>query len=93
MWYMYVVKCSDLSLYCGITKDVEKRVYDHNHTKRAAKYTRSRRPVSLVFSTQYPDRSVASRAEAIFKKLTARQKRILIHTPADLVDYLREKLN
>ena len=48
-WFFYTVRCSDESLYAGITTDVERRVEDHNHRKCGAKYTRSRRPVYLVF--------------------------------------------
>ncbi len=71
---MYVVKCADESLYTGITTDVNRRVYEHNSTSRAAKYTRSRRPVVIVYYEVYPDRSSASKAEYAFKKLSRKKK-------------------
>ena len=74
VWYMYVVTCSDQSYYCGITTSLDRRVDEHNTKKKGAKYTRSRRPVTLFFSEEFPDRSSALKAEAAFKKLTRRQK-------------------
>ena len=73
-WHMYVVKCADETYYTGITTDMVRRLNEHNHTKRAAKYTRSRRPVELIYSKGYENRSEASKAEAAFKKLTRLQK-------------------
>ena len=80
MWIMYIVKCSDDSLYTGITTDLDRRLHEHNNTKKAAKYTRGRRPVKLVYWVQYPDRSSASKAEALFKKLSRYQKLEIIKT-------------
>jgi putative endonuclease len=71
---MYVVKCADKSLYTGITVDLERRLHEHNNTKKGAKYTRSRRPVDLVYCITYSNRSLASKAESAFKKLTRKQK-------------------
>ena len=73
-WFMYVVECSDRSLYTGITNDLDRRVYQHNFTKAAAKYTRARRPVRLVYWQRYPTKSHAAKAEATFKKKTRDQK-------------------
>lgn len=89
MWYLYVVECRDKSLYCGITTDVERRMHDHNYTRRGAKYTRSRRPVVLRFNMDFLDRSEASRAEYTFKKLRSVQKRKLLQDDSNLIDYLR----
>ena len=71
---MYVVACSDKSFYCGATTDLDRRVDEHNTKKKGAKYTRSRRPVTLLFFEEHPDRSSALKSEAAFKKLTRRQK-------------------
>ena len=79
-WYVYVVICVDKSLYCGMTTDIKRRVYEHNHTKKAAKYTRSRRPVSLMYSSIPLTRSLAASVEAKFKKLTRKQKKELIES-------------
>ena len=73
-WHMYVVECADGTFYCGITTDVPRRLHEHNTTSRGAKYTRSRRPVSLVYEESHPNRSSASRAEIAFKNLTRIQK-------------------
>ncbi len=77
-WLMYVVECADGSYYTGITTDMTRRLNEHNCTKRGAKYTRSRRPVKLIYFERYADRSEASKAEAAFKKLTRKKKEIYI---------------
>ena len=61
--YMYVLECADGSLYTGYTTDIEKRLKTHNAGK-GAKYTKSRRPVILVYSEQYETKSEALRREA-----------------------------
>jgi putative endonuclease len=77
-WLMYVVECADGSYYTGITTDMTRRLNEHNRTKRGAKYTRSRRPVSLIYFESHENRSEASRAEAAFKKLTRKKKEVYI---------------
>lgn len=77
-WLMYVVECSDGSYYAGITTDMTRRLNEHNRTKRGAKYTRSRRPVRLIYFESHENRSEASRAEAAFKKLTRKKKEAYI---------------
>ena len=79
MWFLYVVKCSDGTLYTGITTDVSRRLHEHNGTKKGAKYTRSRRPVELVYWTDFHDRSAASKAESRFKKLRRSEKLSLLN--------------
>ncbi|MBT7913012.1 GIY-YIG nuclease family protein [Candidatus Bathyarchaeota archaeon] len=75
MWQLYVVKCSDDSLYTGITTSMHRRLRQHNgEIKGGAKYTRSRRPVTLLATQDYPDRSTASSAEYRFKQLRRAQK-------------------
>jgi putative endonuclease len=70
---VYLVRCSDGSLYCGISNDVEKRVLSHNEGK-GAKYTRSRLPVELVYVEEVGSRSEALRREIEIKKMTRRRK-------------------
>jgi putative endonuclease len=74
MYYVYMVKCADATLYSGITVDLARRLAEHNTTTRGAKYTRSRRPVKLVYSKKYKNRSTASIAEAKLKHLLRAQK-------------------
>ena len=71
---MYVLSCSDKTYYCGVTTDLDRRLKEHNQTKKGAKYTRSRRPSVLLFFEEHIDRSSACKAEAAFKKLSRRQK-------------------
>jgi len=72
-WVVYLVRCSDKSLYCGISSDVHRRLKEHN-AGRGAKYTRSRRPVELVdFSPELP-KGEALKLEYRLKQLSADQK-------------------
>lgn len=73
-YYVYIVECSDGSLYTGITTDVERRVLEHNYSFKSAKYTRSRRPVKLVYSKLVGTRSAASKEEYRIKKLSRSKK-------------------
>lgn len=78
-WYLYVVHCADGSLYTGVTTDLSRRVKEHNDdNKRGAKYTRSRRPVKLVFWEHHSSRSAAQSAEYSFKKLSKKKKNDII---------------
>ena len=70
---LYVVRCNDNSLYCGVSKR-RNRVAEHNGNSRGAKYTRSRRPVTLIKEWEVGSRSEALRAEKRFKKLSKQKK-------------------
>jgi len=75
------MRCADDSLYAGVTTDCQRREHEHNHCNRlGAKYTRVRRPVSLVWQEAQPDRASACRREAQVKKLTRRQKLQLVES-------------
>jgi len=79
MYYIYIVQCADETLYTGIAKDLKRRVKEHNESEKGAKYTRARRPVKLVYSEKFTDRSTASKREyEIKKKMTRMQKLKLI---------------
>ncbi|MDG2491242.1 MAG: GIY-YIG nuclease family protein [Flavobacteriaceae bacterium] len=77
-WWVYLVSCSDGSLYTGITTNVERRISEHNTSKKGAKYTRNKRPVRLVYSEVQSDRSTASKREYFIKKLSRDEKLKLI---------------
>lgn len=79
MFYVYVLRCKDDSLYTGYTNDLDNRIKKHNEGK-GAKYTRGRRPIELVYSCQYKTKSEAMKAEAKFKKLNKNQKIKLINS-------------
>lgn len=78
MYYLYILKCSDGTLYTGITTDLERRIAEHNGANLGAKYTSARRPVRLAYSQKFKNRSLASREEARIKKLKKTQKLALI---------------
>ena len=73
-WLVYLLECSDGSYYAGITNRLEHRLAAHN-SGEGARYTRARRPVTLLASQEHPDRSEASKAEARLKKLPRSEKR------------------
>ncbi|MBU1340323.1 MAG: GIY-YIG nuclease family protein [Proteobacteria bacterium] len=72
-WQVYLLKCSDSSLYCGVTKDIENRLLKHNQGS-ASKYTRSRLPVKLVAVKKDLTKSDAYKIEYWIKKLRANEK-------------------
>jgi putative endonuclease len=74
MYYLYILECADKTLYTGITTDLQRRVAEHNDSKLGARYTSSRRPVKLVYSKKFKNRSSASQAEARIKKMERAQK-------------------
>lgn len=69
------MECEDGSLYCGITTDVKRRLWEHNYTNRGAKYTRPRRPVSLVDHVDGLTRSAASKIESFIKACPKKLKK------------------
>ena len=78
-WFLYVLQCSDGTYYTGITTDVVRRLNEHNASSRGAKYTKTRRPVKLVYWIDFKDRSTAQKAEYKFKQLTQKQKESIIN--------------
>lgn len=79
MWYVYFLRCADNSLYAGITMSIERRVIEHNEcNKKAAKYTRVRRPVTLVYAEPHLNRQQASRREYQLKQLSKQKKEQLV---------------
>jgi putative endonuclease len=77
MWYVYILKCNDGTLYTGITNDLGKRVSSHNKGT-GAKYTKTRTPVELVYHEEATNRSEASKREYQIKKLSRIAKENLI---------------
>lgn len=78
IWFVYMLLCRDGSLYTGITNNLQKRILAHNSGKEGARYTKSRRPVKLVYSEQVESRSEASKLEYQIKKLSRAKKNLLI---------------
>jgi len=77
-WKVYIVECADGTYYTGITTDINRRLLEHNFSFKSAKYTRSRRPVRLVYEESHPDRSSATKRECQIKKMKRNQKKLLI---------------
>ena len=75
---VYILRCKDGTLYTGSTNHLEKRVHAHNHLKSAAKYTRARRPVELVYSESCANFAEARSREAAIKRLPREEKLALI---------------
>ena len=74
-----MVRCADDSLYTGITRDIVRRIDEHNHSKRSSSaYTRVRRPVKLVYRETAGDRSQASKREYQIKQLSKKEKEALL---------------
>jgi putative endonuclease len=88
VYFLYIVKCVDGTFYTGITSDLERRVHEHNTSVRAAKYTQKRRPVLLVYFTQFPNRAVATSAEYKVKRLSRTEKTKLIDHDILITDVL-----
>ena len=74
MWHVYILECSDKTLYAGVTKDLDRRVKEHNSSTLGAKYTRGRRPVKLVYSCRRKDKSKAQKEECRIKRLSRAKK-------------------
>ena len=76
MYFVYMLECADGTLYTGIATDLERRLDEHNHSPKGAKYTRTRRPVKLVYSEEYSNRSTASKREYEIKKKMSRKDKL-----------------
>ena len=88
-YWVYILRCSDGSLYTGATTDVERRILRHS-AGRASKYTRSRLPVTLAYLEEVASRGQALRRESAIKKLSRTQKLLLCRSrPAGLPQGLR----
>jgi putative endonuclease len=73
-YFVYILQCSDGTLYIGTTNNLEKRLIAHNTSKYGAHYTKIRRPVALVYSENCKTRGNALRREFVLKKLTRKEK-------------------
>ncbi|MCK5918838.1 MAG: GIY-YIG nuclease family protein [Cocleimonas sp.] len=78
IWFTYILRCADNTLYTGITTNISRRELEHNGNKLGAKYTRARQPVKVVYQETYHSRSEASKRECAIKKLTKNNKELLI---------------
>ena len=86
IWYLYVVRCGDDTLYTGITTNLARRLNEHNTSKRGAKYTKTRRPINLVYYELYQSRSSAQKAKTT--KLDNAERRY-----GKIINQLKEEIN
>jgi len=85
-WYVYLLSCADGSYYTGITTEPRRRLYEHNHDdRRAARYTRSRRPLKMVYFELCNSRSDAAAREYEIRKLSRQQKAALARCMIDQI--------
>ena len=91
IYYIYVLRCADNSLYTGITTDIERRFSEHKSRRSSSeKYTRSKKAVSIEALWSCASRSEASKLEYAFKKLSKIKKEEIISNPILLNEYLAE---
>ncbi|MBU3965361.1 GIY-YIG nuclease family protein [Patescibacteria group bacterium] len=93
MYYLYILKCADKTLYTGITVNLQRRTKEHNSSNLGAKYTRSRRPVKLVYSKKFRSRSTACLEEARIKTLSRKEKLEMIKNNSSSTPNSREWWN
>ncbi|PID61728.1 MAG: endonuclease [Gammaproteobacteria bacterium] len=76
-WQVYMVRCADDSLYTGVSSHLQRRFREHNRGSRGARYTRTRRPVTLVYCEAADNRASAQQREAAIRRLSRAAKRTL----------------
>lgn len=76
-YFVYILLCSDKTLYTGWTNNLDKRLIAHNFSKKGAKYTQTRRPVEMVYSEKFESRSLAMKREWQIKQMTRQEKLLL----------------
>jgi putative endonuclease len=88
MWYVYIVRCRDKSLYTGVTTDLTRRLKEHNSPAGGARYTRSRQPVNITYAEIVSDRSAACSREYQLKRLSRTAKEALISSDQNCLKIL-----
>lgn len=76
-WYVYVLECQDKTFFTGTTTNLADKIEKHK-TGKASTYTRNRRPVTLVYSEEYTNRTQANKAESAIKKMSREEKKAMI---------------
>lgn len=78
MYFVYILECADKTFYIGCTNNLDKRIKAHNESKAGAKYTRTRRPVTLKYSQSFATKSEALKKEYTLKQLSRAEKQLLL---------------
>lgn len=93
MYYVYMLRCEDNSIYTGIAKDLERRMEEHfEQDEKCAKYTRAHKPKKLEMAWRTENKSLASKLEYAIKTLDKKQKEELIQKPKLLNEFLGERI-
>ena len=93
MYYTYMIRCDDNSIYTGMTSDIDRRIEEHfSKDKKAAKYTKSHNAIKLEAAWKCKEKSLACSLEAYIKQLTKRQKEELIKNKI-LKEYFKGKID
>jgi putative endonuclease len=88
LWYVYLARCADETLYCGIARDVDARIREHD-AGSGARYTRGRGPLEVLVTQRCRDQGLALRIERAVKRLTRAEKLVLASEPANLARLAR----
>lgn len=92
MFYVYIIRCEDNSLYTGYTTDIERRILEHsNKDKKSAKYTKSHKFKSLEVLWECESKSVAMSCEYFIKKLKKQDKEKIVKEPNLIFDFSEDK--
>ncbi len=89
--YVYILKCSDNTYYTGITSNLERRIIEHKLGKHIESYTYKRRPIELMFYTEFSDISIAIQTEKQIKKWSKAKKEALINDEFEKLPNLAKK--
>jgi putative endonuclease len=88
LWYVYLARCADETLYCGIARDVSARIQEHD-AGSGARYTRGRGPLKVLVTQRCRDQGLALRIERAVKQLTRTEKLVLASQPTGLARLAR----
>jgi putative endonuclease len=78
LWYVYMIRCSDGSLYTGVTTNIERRFKEHQESPKGSKYARAKIPLRVVYEETCASRSEAQVREHQIKKLSKKEKETLV---------------
>ena len=92
MYYVYMLRCEDNSLYTGITKDLERRFSEHLNSCKGAKYTKSHRPVKIASAFGVATKSEALRLEYAIKSMKKSKKEMLVTNELDINTVLETEI-
>jgi len=84
-WYVYMIRCSDASLYTGVTTDIERRFKEHKESKKGSKYARAKIPLRVVYEETCASRSLAQKRECVIKKFEKKEKELLVKSQIKVV--------